>query len=110
MKRFGDEAYFDILVQAVPPHIVDVGPAWEFLPPPVEPEGRLFRAVFFVEAREPKGTTRSGQEYANPLIKLTGQEYHDVRFVDLIMRLEDALDARYGVAAWKAHVDPGGVR
>jgi hypothetical protein len=41
IKRFGDDAYIDILVQGVPPHIVDVGPALEFLPPPVDSIGQF---------------------------------------------------------------------
>jgi hypothetical protein len=106
VKRFDDEDYLRIFVQAVPPHIIQVGPAWDFLPPPVEPEGRIFRAVLFVVAGDPKGTARSGQEYPQPLLQLTGREYHDIRFADLMMRLEEALDARYGCAAWKSIIDP----
>lgn len=101
-KRSDDSAYIEIYIQAVPPHIVDVGPQWGFLPPPVDPEGRRFRAVFFVERDEAQGTARSHDEYSRPLLTLTGQEYHDIRFVDLMMRLEEALDARYGTPAWKS--------
>lgn len=103
-KRGGDSTYFEILAQAVPPHIVDVGQGWDFLPPPVDPQGRLFRAVFFVVCDDSKGTARSGQEYPNPLLRLTGQEYHDIRFIELIDRLEDALDARCGTPEWKLKI------
>lgn len=101
-KRSDDNNYIEIFIQAVPPHIVDVGPQWDFLPPPGDPEGHRYRAVFFVERDEPKGTPGSHQEYPRPLLKLTGQEYHDIRFVDLMMRLEEALDARHGTPAWKS--------
>ena len=104
ISRHGDKPYGEILAQGVPPHITYVGPAWDFLPPPVDSDGRLFRAVFFVEQGEPKGTARSGQEYAHPLLAFTGQEYHDVRFIDLMSRLEDALDARYGTPKWKSEL------
>lgn len=102
LKRFDSDNYVEIFIQAVPPHIVDVGPQWDFLPPPVDPDGHRYRAVFFIERGEPKGTARSHQEYLRPLLKLTGQEYHDIRFVELEMRLEDALDARYRAPAWKS--------
>jgi len=108
IKRFGDREFVDIFVQGVPPHIDDVGPAWEFLPPPVDPNGTHMRAVFFVEAGEEKGTPRCGQEYVRPLLMLTGEEYERVRFVDLIARLEDALDARYGTRPSAINIDPDG--
>ena len=107
IKRFGAEVYVDVIVQAVPAHLNDVGPEWEFLPPPVDPEGKIYRAVYFVELGEHQGTERSAQEYPRPLLKLTGQEYHDVPFSELMSRLEEALDARYGEPAWKSHSDPG---
>ena len=96
VKRFGDKEFVDILVQGVPPHIDHVGVQWEFLPPPVDPDGTVMRAVFFVEAGDDKGTERCGQEYVKPLLMLTGQEYEEIRFVDLMARLEAALDKKYG--------------
>lgn len=110
LKRFNDDAYFELLIQAVPPHIQDVGTAWDFLPAPVHPDGHLFRAVFIVELNEPMGTARSSHEYTSPLIRLAGQEYRDVRFVDLMARLEEALDARYGVPEWKSVIEPAQLR
>lgn len=101
LNRFEDEDSRHILLHAVPPHIVDVGPSWDFLPPPVEPEGRLFRAVVIVEHGQPIGTPRSVHEFPNPLLMLTGKEYHDIRFADLIYRIEEALDAVHGQPEWK---------
>jgi hypothetical protein len=96
IKRFGDKAFVDILVQGVPPHIDDVGPAWDFLPPPVDPDGTTMRAVFVVELGDEKGTPRCGQEYVKPLLVMTGKEYEEVRFADFIAKVEDALDVKYG--------------
>ena len=61
LKRFEDEAYVEIYVQGVPAHIDYIGPAWDFLPPPVHPDGNTMRAVFFVERGDEKGTPRCGQ-------------------------------------------------
>jgi hypothetical protein len=106
IKRFGADCYVDVLVQVVPAQVADVGVGWEFLPPPVDPGGGIFRAVFFVEIGERTGTERSPEEYRCPLLKLTGREYHEMGFADLITRLEAALDARYGVPSWKSNSDP----
>jgi hypothetical protein len=96
IKRFGDKAFVHILIQGVPPHIDDVGPAWDFLPPPVDPDGSLMRAVVIVEAGDDKGTPRSAQEYVKPLLAMSGKEYQEIRFRELIFRIEQALDAKYG--------------
>lgn len=96
VKRFGDREFIHIGAQGVPPHIDYIGPGWEFLPPPVDPEGTVMRAVFFVEDGDEKGTDRCAQEYVKPLLMLTGSEYESIRFVDLMQRLEHALDAKYG--------------
>ena len=96
LKRFGDEEFIDIFAQGVPPHIDYVGPQWDFLPPPVDPEGETMRAVFFVERGDEKGTPRCGQEYVMPLLVLTGKQYEGAKFPELLARLEDALDAKYG--------------
>ena len=96
IRRFGDKEFVTIYAQEVPPHINYVGPQWDFLPPPVNPEGATPRAVFFVEPGDEKGTERCGQEYVKPLLMFTGKEYAEVRFADLMERLEIALDARYG--------------
>jgi len=108
IKRFGDKAFVDVLIQGVPPHIDYVGPQWDFLPPPVDPDGAVMRAVVFVEAGDDKGTQRGAQEYVRPLLMLTGKEYEGIRFVDLMTRLEDALDAKYGERPAGIYIDPGG--
>jgi hypothetical protein len=109
-KRFDDDTHIEVFIQAVPPHIVDVGQGYDFLPPPVDPDGQLHRAVFFVEKGDAKGTTRSHQEYPNPLLKFTGQEYYDIRFIELMLKLEEALDARHGTPEWKSRIDPKAFR
>ena len=97
LRRFGDKELIEIRIQGVPPHIDHAGPKWAFLPPPVDPNGDVMRAVFFVEKGEEKGTSGNGQEYVKPLLVLTGQEYQSVTFESLLRRLEEALDVRYGV-------------
>jgi hypothetical protein len=108
IKRFGDKEFIDILVQGVPPHIDYVGEGWEFLPPPVDPEGSVMRAVFIVELADDKGTPRSGQEYVKPLLMLTGKEYDEIRFSDLLSRMEEALDAKYGKRPGVIFLGPDG--
>lgn len=109
IKRFGDKEFVDILIQGVPPHIDYVGPQWEFLPAPVDPDGEFMRAVFFVEVGDDKGTPRCGQEYVKPLFMLTGKEYNDIDFTDVLSRLENALDAKYGKRPGAIYVRPDGV-
>lgn len=96
VRRFGDQAMIEIFIQAVPPHIDYTGPEWEFLPPPVDPNGETMRAVLFVEKGTPKGTDRCGQEYDKPLLTLTGDEYDRIGFAEVLKRLEEALDHKYG--------------
>lgn len=101
IKLFGNDDSRHIRILGVPPHIVTVGPSWDFLPAPVEPEGRVFRAVIVVELGQLQGTSRSVHEFPKPLLILTGREYRDIRFVELMYRIEEALDAAYGQAEWK---------
>lgn len=108
IKRFGDRQIVEVLAQGVPPHIQDVGPSWDFLPPPVDADGELMRAVFFVEPGDEKGTERCGQEFVRPLLMLTGLEYREIRFDDLMGRLEKALDVRYGKRPWSIVYLPDG--
>jgi hypothetical protein len=110
VKRFGDTGLVEIFVQGVPPHIDCTGSAWEFLPPPVDPEGDLMRAVFFVEPRDEKGTERCGQEYVKPLLMMTGAEYERTPFPEVLERLERALDTRYGRRPGAVFIDPDGTR
>jgi hypothetical protein len=95
IRRFGDQRMIEILIQSVPAHIDYAGPEWDFLPPPVA-ESEPHRAVFFVEQGTEKGSERCGQEYLKPLLMLTGGEYESISFVELLNRLEEALDCKYG--------------
>ena len=108
VKRFGDQNFVRIWAQAVPPHIDYVGPQWDFLPPPVDPEGPIMRAVYFVEDGDEKGTPRCGQEYVKPLLVLTGKEYAEIRFEDLMARLEEALEKKYGKGPTMIILGPDG--
>jgi hypothetical protein len=49
------------------------------------------RAVVFVKRGTPKGTDRSGQEYVNPLLVMSGQEYAESPFEKLYYRICDLL-------------------
>jgi hypothetical protein len=93
-----------VTAQAVPPHVgsrtpgcgyEDGDPYAAFLPPPVEADeaghAEHNRAVVFVTDETKKGTERSGQEYANPLLVLSGEEYAKVSFEELLHRLEEAI-------------------
>jgi hypothetical protein len=88
----------------VPPHIglPTPGNGYEggdpyaaFLPPALETnadgEAPHDRAVVFVTEYPIKGTERNGQEYASPLLVLTGEEYARNMFTELHRRICDAL-------------------
>ena len=89
--RYGDEyvgcEWIRVSAQGVPAHIgtptrgfgyEDGDPYAEFLPPAVEAnaegDSEFMRAVVIVTAETHKGTARSPQEYANPLVILSGPE------------------------------------
>src|SRR5271154_2612943 len=110
IRRFGDKEFVAILIQGVPPHIDYTGPDWDFLPPPVDPEGSVMRAVFFVEPGDEKGTPRCGQEYVRPIWMVTGEEYDKMSFPDVIARLEVALDAKYGKRPGMIFIKPDGTQ
>ena len=93
-----------VTAQAVPPHIgsptpgcgyEDGDPYTDFLPPPIETDemgnADYNRAVVFVTDETKKGTERSGQEYVDPLLVLTGEEYANMSFEELLHRLEEAI-------------------
>jgi hypothetical protein len=67
----------------------------DFLPPAVEVnaegDSEFMRAVVIVTEETQKGTARSPQEYANPLVILSGPEYASISFVELHARICDAL-------------------
>lgn len=96
MARFGVDEMIELHAQGVPAHIDHTGEAWEFLPPPVDPNGETMRAVVIVEVGSKKGTPRCGQEYVDPLLTLTGKEWEEVKFFDLMLRIENALEEKYG--------------
>lgn len=106
--RFGDDyggcEWVEVVAQGVPGHIgtptpefgyEDGDPYGEFLPPPVEVDAEgdseFMRAVVLVIRGTEKGTARSGQEYVNPLLVLSGRDYGAISFVDLHERICDAL-------------------
>ena len=70
-------------------------PYADFLPPAVEVnaegDSEFMRAVVIVTEDTQKGTARSPQEYANPLVILSGPEYASISFVELHARICDAL-------------------
>ena len=47
--------------------------------------------IVIVTEETQKGTARSPQEYANPLVILSGREYASISFVELHTRICDAL-------------------
>ena len=94
IRQFGDEEFTELVIQSVPPHIDDTGPEWDFLPPPVDPDGTTPRAVVIVLGDCQKGTARCGQEYVDPLVVLSGREWEETPFPDLLIRIEAALDSR----------------
>ena len=96
IARFGVDEMVELHAQSVPAHIDYTGPEWDFLPLPVDPEGETPRAVLIVEKGIKKGTARCGQEYTETLITLTGKEWEEIRFVDLMRRLEKNLEEKYG--------------
>ena len=106
--RYGDDhtdcEWVDVIAQGVPAHIGSPTPGYgyeagdpysDFLPPAVEvpsdDDGTTLRAVVLVTAGTAKGTTRSGQEYINPLLVLSGAAYAALSFGELHERLCVAL-------------------
>lgn len=98
--------WIEVVAQAVPAHVgsptagcgyEDGDPFADFLPPPVETDEHgdapYHRAVVFVGDDDEKGTLRAGQEYARPLLILTGQEYTTITFETLLERLLEAIVA-----------------
>ena len=96
--------WLPVTAQGVPPHIGCPAPGLgyetddpyaAFLPPPLparfadHPE--LLRAVVFITPFTKKGTPRSGQEYEEPLLVLSGHEYLKMPFGKLHAKLCDKL-------------------
>lgn len=109
--RFGDAhtgcEWVEVIGQGVPAHIGTPSPGhgYEagdpyagFLPPPVpvpaKDDGRTLRAIVIVS----EGTKKVVQEYINPLLVLSGQEYAAIPFAELHERICAAL--RGGRPRW----------
>lgn len=106
--RTGDEfpgcEWLMVTAQGVPPHIGCSAPGLgyengdpydAFLPPALPPHfaehPSLLRAVVFVAPLTTKGTPRSGQEYEDPLLVLSGHSYMKTPFWKLHATLCDKL-------------------
>ena len=106
--RYGNDhtgcEWVGVLAQGVPAHVGTPTPGFgyeagdpyaAFLPPPVEvdaeDDGRALRAVVIVTEGTPKGTHRSGQEYRDPLLVLSGDEYGAISFGRLHERICNVL-------------------
>ena len=106
--RYGDDyigcEWIKVTAQGVPAHIGTPTPGFgyekgdpyaEFLPPPLEVnedgDNELMRAVVIITEQTQKGTARSPQEYANPLLILFGRDYASILFTDLHAKICDAL-------------------
>jgi hypothetical protein len=102
--RYGDVHsgcdWIEVIGQGVPAHIGTPTPGHgyesgdpyaSFLPPAVpvadEDDGTALRAMVIVR----EGTEKVGQEYVNPLLVLSGQEYATIPFQELHERICDAL-------------------
>jgi hypothetical protein len=96
--------WIEVIAQGVPAHVGSQTPGCgyeggdpyaAFLPPSIgtDEDGNspYMRAVVFVTRYSAKGTERSPQEYASPLLVLTGEEYSRITFEELRRRLCDAL-------------------
>lgn len=96
--------WIEVIAQGVPAHIGSPSPGCgyeegdpyaSFLPPAIETDENgdspYMRAVVFVTEYATKGTERHPQEYASPLLVLTGQEYARISFHDLHSRLCDVI-------------------
>lgn len=79
-----------IFGQGVPGHIQHAGEKWAWLPPPVS-EGDRLRAVVIVTDETPKGTARCPQEYHEPLLILSAQEYAEIAWPEMLKRIQAAL-------------------
>jgi hypothetical protein len=95
--RFGDFhigcEWVTVLAQAVPAHVANLagGGYHTFLPPFHEAVANDLWTVVFVIEGAAKGTERSGQEYASPLLVLSGKAYAAIPFGVLHARLCAAL-------------------
>jgi hypothetical protein len=102
--EYGDDYlgcdWIEVTAQGVPPHIgsttpgcgyEDGDPYAGFMPPPVNGDGKILRAVVFIKEGTRKGTPRNPQEYVDPLLSMTGEEYDKIDFKSLHSRICDSL-------------------
>ena len=125
--RYGDDyvgcEWIEVTAQGVPAHIgtptpgfgyEDGDPYAEFLPPPVavdpDSDAKFMRAVVIVTEEAEKSTDRSHQEYRNPLLVLSGQEYASLSFVELHDRICDALRGKGPRVVAQSWTRDGGVQ
>lgn len=106
--RYGDVHigcdWIKVTAQGVPPHIgsstpglgyEDGDPYADFLPPALvtnqEGDAEFMRAVVIITEETKKGTARHPQEYSDPLLMLSGQQYASMTFAELHDRICNAL-------------------
>lgn len=120
------ERWIEVVFQHVPNHINEEnGYDWDWLPLFVHKDGCVRkvstqryvggpsageeftwidcecgdRCVFVLDEDH---ESKAGQRYPEPLLVLTGAEYESARFGDLLLRVTNALEARFGIACgWK---------
>jgi hypothetical protein len=120
-SSFLEPRWIKVTAQAVPPHIGSPTPGCgyeegdpyaSFLPRAVETDEQgcapFHRAVVFVTDGTSKGTVRSPQEYVEPLLVLSGEEYATLPFAELHDRLQEAV--RSGPRIVAEFLGPGGER
>jgi hypothetical protein len=96
------ERFIKVRVQVVPAHIGHEGGDdlyVSFLPPLVEYDENDWerewtpRAVFIVDEDH---LEKDGQRYVAPLLRMNGNEYESAGFDELLGRIRDALEERFG--------------
>ena len=94
-QYYVDSDWVTVVAQGVPAHVggESADPYGSFLPSLSTSVAGGLRAVVFVEPGAPKGTPRCAQEYAAPLLVLSGAEYTSASFTALHAILCDALRA-----------------
>ena len=80
----------DFVTQAARMAMIDLSAAKEAEQKSADPTYRSY-AQDVVTDETKKGTERSGQEYVNPLLVLSGEEYAKMSFDGLLHRLEEAI-------------------
>jgi len=115
-----DDEWIEVIAQAVPAHVgsptlgqgyEDGDPFADFLPPPVETDDQgnapFMRAVVIVAGHRDKGTPRASQEYPDPLLVLTGEEYAAASFEKLLLRISKRIHERHQFESLKTEAAQG---